>query len=495
MKKAKLIFGGFLLMFGFNSLKAANLSEMQKLMAKNAFKMPNENNPIVTHKCSADPAVLVYGGTVYIYATNDMQQLEFTRGIEDNGYNKITSLNVFSSKDLVNWTDCGEIAVAGKNGGNGAAKWASNSWAPAIAYKKIGGKDKFFLYFADSANGIGVLTADSPTGPFTDPIGKALISRETPNCATINWLFDPAVMVDDDGNGYIFFGGGHDPDKYEHPKNARAAALTDDMTGIKGEPVTLDPPFLFEDSGINKINGTYYYTYCTNWQDRKDSKDPDKMPIAVIGYMTSKNPLGPYEYKGYTLENPGTVFGAWGNNHHWIFEFKGKWYIAYHTQTLEKGFGLKKGGYRNVFINEFKVNDDGSLPNQIMTKEGVSQAGSFNPYETVPAATFAAIRNVAISSRQTAVATKKGAYICIKGADFSGGASKICLSYSPIKSGTVKVQFDNFGGSGTVIGEAKLGKKGKTEAKLKLPENMKGSHDLYLILSEGVELIDWKIEK
>ena len=482
-------------MFGFNSLKAVNLTEMQKLMAKNAFKMPYENNPIVTHKCSADPAVLEYGDTLYIYATNDMQQLEYTKGSEANGYNKITSLNVFSTKDLVNWTDCGEIPVAGKNGGNGDAKWASNSWAPAIAYKKINGKDKFFLYFADSANGIGVLTADSPTGPFTDPIGRALISRETPNCKTINWLFDPAVMVDDDGNGYIFFGGGHDPDKYEHPKNARCAALTDDMIGLKGEPVEIDPPFLFEDSGINKINGTYYYTYCTNWQDRKDSKDPDKMPIAVIGYMTSKNPLGPYEYKGYTLENPGTVFGSWGNNHHWIFQFKGKWYIAYHTQTLEQTFGLKNGGYRNLFINDFAINEDGSLPKQAMTKNGVSQVGSFNPYETVPAATFAAIRNVAISSRQTAVSTKKGAYICIKGADLSDGASKIEMTYSPVKKGSVKVQLDNFGGNGTVIGEVKLNNKGKTESKLALLENMKGRHDLYFILSEGVELINWKIEK
>ncbi len=113
-------------MFGFNSLKAANLTEMQKLMAKNAFKLPNENNPVMTHKCGADPAVLEYDGTLYVYSTNDMQQLEYTKGSEANGYNKITSLNVFCSKDLVNWTDCGEIPVAGKNGGSGAAKWASN---------------------------------------------------------------------------------------------------------------------------------------------------------------------------------------------------------------------------------------------------------------------------------------------------------------------------------------------------------------------------------
>ena len=27
---------------------------------------------------------------------------------------------MYSSKDLVNWTDCGVIPVAGKNGGNGS---------------------------------------------------------------------------------------------------------------------------------------------------------------------------------------------------------------------------------------------------------------------------------------------------------------------------------------------------------------------------------------
>lgn len=482
-------------MFGFGSVKASSLSDMQKLMAEKAFKMPNENNPIMTHKCGADPAVLEYGDTLYIYSTNDMQQLEYTKGSSANGYNKITSLNVFSTKDLVNWTDCGEIPVAGKNGGKGDAKWASNSWAPAIACKKIDGKDKFFLYFADSANGIGVLTADSPLGPFKDPIGHALISRDTPTCKEINWLFDPAVIVDDDGNGYIYFGGGHDPDKYEHPKNARCAALTDDMIGLKGDPIMIDPPFLFEDSGINKIGDTYYYTYCTNWQDRKDTKDPDKMPIAVIGYMTSKNPLGPFEYIGYTLENPGTIWGAWGNNHHWIFQFKNKWYIAYHTQTLEQGFGLANGGYRNLFIDEFAVNADGSLPNQKMTKTGPAQVVSFNPYEKIPGATFGAVRNIAISNTQTAVSIKDGAYICIKGADLSDGVSSINMNFVPMKKGSVKVQLDAFGGNGTVIGEVVINKKGKAESKIKLPENMKGKHDLYLILSEGVELVDWMLNK
>ena len=113
------------------------VSEMQKLMAEKAFKMPGENNPVMAHKYGADPAVLEYNDTLYVYSTNDMQQLEFTKGKIDNGYNKITTLNVFSTKDMVNWTDCGEIAVAGKNDMKGAAKWASNSWAPAVCWKRL----------------------------------------------------------------------------------------------------------------------------------------------------------------------------------------------------------------------------------------------------------------------------------------------------------------------------------------------------------------------
>lgn len=482
-------------MVATENLMAATLTDMQKLMAEKAYKMPNENNPIMTHEFGADPAILVYKDTVYVYATNDMQQFEFTKGKQDNGYNKINSLTVFSSKDLVNWTDCGVIHVAGKNGGLGDAKWATNSWAPAIAYKTINGKDKFFLYFADSGNGIGVVTSDSPVGPFVDPIKKPLISRDMPNCGNINWLFDPAVMVDEDGKGYLVFGGGHDPEKYEHPKTSRVVALADDMISIIGTPETLDPPFLFEDSGINKIGNKYYYSYCSNFADRSKSTDKDKMPTGVICYMTSDSPLGPYEYKGYTLENPGTLYGAGGNNHHWIFQFKNKWYIAYHAATVEKLTGIEKSGYRSLFINDFEINADGSFPIQKAGKAGVKQVGNFNPYETVPGATFGAVRNIAVSDAKTVVSVKDGAYICIKGADLSKGAASISLNVVPADKGTVKVCIDHFGANGTELGEVKIGKKSVAEGKLKLPDDKKGVHDLYLILSEGVEIKAWELSE
>ena len=461
---------------------------MQKQIAEKAVKMPAENNPAVLHKFNADPAVLVYDDTVYIYCTNDAQQAEFSLGNADNAYDKINTLNVFSSKDLVNWTDCGIIKVAGASG---AAKWARNSWAPAICTKKIDGKDKFFLYFADSANGIGVLSADSPTGPFEDPIGKALVSRGMPNIDGVYWLFDPAVLVDDDGKGYLYFGGGH-KEEFIHPKSARCAALTDDMIGLACDPIQIDAPFLFEDSGINKIGDTYYYSYCTNWQSRDGVEADPMLPIAVIAYMTSKNPLGPFEFQGYTLENPGTMFGPWGNNHHWIFEFRGKHYIAYHAQIIEKTIGFTKSGYRNLMINDFSVNEDGSWPIQAAKKTGVEQAGTFNPNTLVPAATMCYSRNMIVSARQTVYALKDEAYLCIKGVDFSAVCTQVVVNVAEgHKGGTVEFRAGNFA-NGQVLAKIEVGKETTATAEFTAPADKVS--DLYIVISGDVELVSWMVK-
>ncbi len=477
-----------------NEPSAFKYSKVQKLLADKAFKLSTENNPISALKFTADPAVLVYKDTVYIYGTNDTQQVEATQGEADNSYNRINTLNVYSSKDLVNWTDCGIVKVAGRSGNGGAALWANNSWAPAIAAKTINGVDKFFLYFADSANGIGVLSADSPTGPFTDPIGKALISRSTPNTNGVHWLFDPAVIVDDDGNGYLYYGGGVKDDN-AHPKSARCVALNDDMISIKGTPVEIDAPWLFEDSGINKMGNKYYYSYCANWASRDGATGNEVPPTAVIAYMTSENPLGPFTYQGYTLKNPGSYFGPWGNNHHWIFQFNGKWYIAYHTQVVEKQIGLLKGGYRNVFIDEFKVNEDGSWPIQNGTKAGCKQIKAFNPYEKVPAATMHSSVHMVISENQAVFATEKNGYIRISKADFSKGASKIEVKVAEgSKKGTLKVCLDNMNGD-ALLGTVNINGAGTAEANLTLPAGGNTERDLFFVFDGDFAIEEWEIKE
>lgn len=112
----------------------------------------------------------------------------------------------------------------------------------AIAYKQIDGKDKFFLYFANDASGIGVLEADTPLGPWKDPIEKPLLTGKTPGCEGVVWCFDPAVLVDDDGSAYIYFGGGVPEGKQNNPKTARVAKLGDDMISIDGAAKEIDAP-------------------------------------------------------------------------------------------------------------------------------------------------------------------------------------------------------------------------------------------------------------
>lgn len=155
---------------------------------------------------------------------------------------------------------------------------------------------KFFLYFANGGNGIAVLEADSPTGPFTDRLGKPLISRQTPACSDVTWLFDPAVLVDDDGEAYLYFGGGiPNADMAANPGTARVVQLGGDMQSLRGTPVVIaDVPYLFEDSGINKINGRYYYSYCSNFsipEEQVSSLGFDKGEILVMTSTIRWDPL------------------------------------------------------------------------------------------------------------------------------------------------------------------------------------------------------------
>lgn len=408
-------------------------------------------NPIMTSRLTADPWAMEYNGRVYVYGTNDSQQYEAAANA-DNNYSKIKTLNCYSSADMVNWTDHGTIAVSGNKG---AAKWSANSWAPAVCHKKINGKEKFFLYFANNASSIGVLTADSPTGPWTDPIGKPIIDRSITGCAEseIGWLFDPAVLVDDDGTGYLYFGGigntdGKKEDFIRNPKCARVVKLSDDMTSVDGDAKMIDAPFMFEDSGINKIGDKYYYSYCTNWTGSIDGVAIDRAdcPTANIAVMVSDSPMGDFKYVGCVLKNPGTYFGVTGNNHHCFTQFNGKLYAFYHTKKDTIAVGTKQD-YRTTYVNELNLGDngdftnaDGTIADTKMTKTGVSSVGTINPYETVEAETFAMADSIGTvinaekaSNEDWAVNYsvyngKIGAYIGVADVDFgTDGASEITM--------------------------------------------------------------------
>ena len=470
-------------------LKEPSPVEVNDGSFKQCYKDKANNNPITTQRYSADPSVMVYNGRVYVYATNDVYEYNADGDVKENAYGKVKTINCFSTTDFVNWTDHGAIPVAGKNleegAPEGAAKWANNSWAPCAAHKTIDGKEKFFLYFADNGSGIGVLTADSPEGPWTDPLGKQLVSRQTPTCDTVEWLFDPAVMVDDDGSAYLCFGGGVPSGKDEHPMTARIVKLGADMISLDGEPVTIDAPYLFEDSGINKINGKYVYSYCTNWASGKK----DGVGTAVIAYMTSDSPMGPYTYVGTVLPNPSNLGGG-GNNHHSIFEFNGELYIAYHTRSVDSQVFGKSRNYRSTHIDKLTVNEDGIINKGTPTMTGVEQLGNFNPYQTVQAENIFRQYGINVSGLgNTVVNASSGSFIGVKGADFSKGLSTITVRAKAESDTKIDVRVGSE--RGTVIGTIDVKASEDFQDFTGNFEGLSGTRDLYFTFNGNVVLDSW----
>ena len=465
--------------------------------AKNAKGML-DTNPLMTQRFGADPYALVYDDTLYIYMTGDTPEYNADGSLNTNTYSKINTINVISSRDMINWTDHGCVYAAGKDG---AAKWANNSWAPAAVWKEIDGKPKFFLYFANSGGGIGVLTADSPTGPFTDPLGEALISRNTPTCDTVLWLFDPAVLLDDDGSAYIYFGGGVPEGQAAHPHTARVAKLGADMISLDGDPVAIDPPYLFEDSGIHKMGNTYYYTYSSNFSVDKAGTEEYGLKNGEICYMTSDSPMGPFTYQGVILPNPGEFFGVGGNNHHCVFNFRGEWFITYHAESIEEKLGMEVKGYRSTHIDKLAMKEDGTLGKTKGTRTGVEQSGKLNPYEVVQAETIwnsAGVNTRPYDENNTASGADKvvdygnmvvcdvetGSWIGLKGVDFGDkGATEFVASLcaGTEVNGVIQIRIDRL--MGGIVGylEVSGDGDGKTyiEQSCKLLETITGVHDLY----------------
>lgn len=462
-------------------------SAFSSLNFAKSYKKDNEHNPLITQYFGADPGVMEYDGRIYIFMTDD--HLEYSNGqIGENTYSKINCLRLISSDDMVNWTDHGLIQAAGQNG---AAKWAGCSWAPTACHKKINGKEKFFLYFANNANGIGVLTSDSPTGPWTDPIGYALIDRKTATCDTVTWVFDPAVLVDDDGTGYLYFGGGvpeiNGVKQSASPKTGRVVKLGADMTSLAGNPQLIDAPYIFEDSGINKIDGKYYYSYCSNWST---GGNPYGMNAAAIEYMVSDSPMGPFTYAGEVFKNIGNFFGTTGNNHHTIMQFKGQYYLFYHAQYLQDQMGIK-GGYRSTHIDELSY-QDGRFGSVTGTKTGVSQLQSLNPFETVQAETFSHQGGMTISgSGNTYAVGKSGSWFGVTGVDCENAKS---ITVRASSASGAKVGIFTGSASGKMVGCVEIPAGGNMQEITAAVSGLSDTQNLYFVFTGDAQIDTWKLQ-
>lgn len=439
------------------------------------YKGTSSNNPISACVFCADPTALEYNGRLYVYGSNDHQQFVANGKKGENTYGSIKSIVVFSTDDMVNWTFHGTIDVARL-----CSSWVTNpwyqgfgvSWAPSVTWRTTDdGKDEFFLYFCNSSHGVGVLKAESPLGPWKSPNNRLLVHYDTQgaNPQETNANFDPGVVIDDNGVGWLSFGG-LGPSTIM-PDAARIVKLKPSMTEVDGAAVKIHAPYHFEANELNVIGGKYVYTYCSNWADRVDADwnaykaehgiSAPKPGVCTMCYMVSDNPTDPnsWVYKGVYGPHPGM---GTNNNHSHLQKFQGEYYHIYHAAPLmlkmrEAGvIDNDCGIFRSICVNKASVSESTQNISEVMPNiEGVTAIKNLNPYQWQEAETMASCggveyedftnitKNTRISrlgndaSANMQVNMKGGAWISQRKVDFGAtGAGKFTIR----AKGTAKIE-------------------------------------------------------
>ncbi|WFE43216.1 family 43 glycosylhydrolase [Verrucosispora sp. WMMD1129] len=490
-------------------------------------KLPGEHNPLIGHKFGADGFGFVHDGRVYLYLTNDTQGYapDPATGVSPGiNYGDINQITVISTTDMVNWTDHGEIQVAGPNG---VAPFTANSWAPGMAKKVVDGEEKFFLYYANNGSSSNVITGASPVGPWTSERTSTLIDGRTPGAEDVAWKFDPAPLVDSDGEAYLYFGGGPastsmpPAERFNNPKNLRVIELGDDMVSTEGTAEVVDAPVAFEAAQVFKRDGKYYLSYSSHFGGNDFGGNQTPLPGypggGQIGYMISDDPMEwPKEtYAGVLFPNQSQFFGTGtgGNNHQSVFEYEGRHYFTYHAPTLNKRInGNTTQGYRSPHIQELSFNEDGTIQQVVGTYAGVDQVRDFDPYRVFEAETFGWSKGVATAkvdggSAQFGDAAPNlvvrdiddGDWTALSSVDFGDGARSVTAKVRPLVSGgSIQIRLGEVTAPvvATIPVDAPLGEWTELTAEL---DGVAGVHDVYFTYAgpEGADLFEldtWAFE-
>ena len=303
-------------------------------------------NPIIRDQFTADPTARVFNNKVYLFPSHDIKPPVGQR----QDWFCMEDYHVFSSENLTDWTDHGVIVTQNK------VPWVRpnsySMWAPDCVEKN----GKYYFYFPSAPKegrggfGVGVAIADRPEGPYI------------PEPEPIKGVggIDPCVLLASDGNAYLFWGNGRcaklKPNMKEladdNPKSTMKFGNREmEVIGVnclEGLPNRqAEGPFAFE------ANGWYYLTYPYVRENTE-----------VLGYAMSKNPMGPYEYKGLIM--PEHENGCW-TNHHSIVNYKGQWYLFYH----QNAFSPRDDKRRSVQIDKLYFNPDGTIQEVKKTMRGV----------------------------------------------------------------------------------------------------------------------------
>lgn len=476
-----------------NGIKIENVSVK-------AYKDSEEANPILSNIFCADPTAVEYEGRLYVYGTNDNQQYEAVGEKGKNTYEKIKSFVVVSTDDMVNWTYHGIINT------EEIAPWIYASWAPSIVSREeADGRTHFYLYFSNSGAGVGVLTATNPLGPWSDPIGKPLVDGKTPTLGECDAPFDPGVCIDENGIGWLSFGGGDGEKSGSEymPGNSRIVKLGDDMVSLASDISEIRAPYHFEANELNYINGTWVYTYNTSWKQRIEWEFSgiERPSQCSMSYMTSTDPLNPesWVYRDYYFKNPGDFGMEYSNNHTHLHKFKDKYYLFYHTLILNKAMGYN-GGFRSLCVNEITVNEnDIAIERTTGTRTGTAQIQNLNPFIVNQAET--AFTTADISFEQdlngdgiSVKGTSDGAWVLVKGVDFEKGASVFAAKVKG--KGRIEVRADDINSEAVTFIEFNCGEDDYKVITSQIKNKLKGIHDIYFILSApDINFDEWQFLK
>ena len=302
-------------------------------------------NPIIANMFTADPSAHVWeaNGKLYIYASHDI--------FPSRGCDLMDKYHVFSTTNMVTWKDEGEILSSDD------VSWGRPEggfmWAPDAAYRN----GTYYLYFphptgsGDDWNStwrIGVAKSTKPASDFTCASDGYVKKKDGSPYVT---GIDPCMFKDDDGQYYLYTGGG---------AHSYVAKMQDNMEYLAEEPVEITGSLtdFHEAMWVFKRNGIYYAMYADNtWGEN------------LMRYSTASSPYGPWKEGGIVLDGTGcdTTHGS-------ICEYKGHWYLFYHNCEISGN-----GTLRSVCADEVTFREDGSIKKVEQTKRGVENVDVVNP--------------------------------------------------------------------------------------------------------------------
>ena len=406
------------------------------------------NRPLIQTKYTADPAPMVYDGVVYLYTTHDE---DYADGFVMKDW------LLYTSTDMVNWQDRGAVASLKDfkwyDGDNGA-------WAEQVVERD----GKFYMYCPIHGHGIGVLVADSPFGPFVDPLGEPLVWQKE------HWDdIDPTVWIDTDGQAYMYWG---NPNTYW-------AKLGDDMISLASEIHKLDYHIDYYQEGpwLYKHGDHWYLAFASTCCPEG------------IGYAMSDSPEGPWKSMGHIMDRTWRTRG----NHPGIIDYKGKSYVFglnYELMHIDTFYHHER---RSVSAAPMYYNEDGSIQKVPYWQDNVlEQIEPFNPYRKVEAETMAwgyGLKTEPGASGIVLTDCDAGEYLQLAGVDFGRGARSFSANLcSPGTS--IEIRLD--APDGTLVGTLDVkDTKGRYKTVSCPLKGASGLHDLFFVFTGSTLTWDW----